>query len=453
VTNRPQKIVLVEPAAEFNAYQFVRIPLIGLLYIATTLKRAGHDVTVLSEVTKPVLSRKTGKLAPELLSADVVGVSTMTPTAHRAYEIAHAVKEANPKTKVMLGGIHCSLLPDEAAQHADVVLTGEGENAVLDAVLPDFEGQIVKGGLIEDLDTLPFPDYGLERGLRKSLKYATISSSRGCPFDCSFCCVTKVYGRRVRFRSVESAAEEIELRYKQGYRNLFFGDDNFAANRDWTKALLTEMLRRKVKISWVAESRIEVAKDPELLDLISATNCRELFIGFEAVTQDSLDKYNKHLKVEEIVESVRRLNEHKISIAGMFIIGADSDNARTIKETLRFCKSNRLRYAQFSILAPFPGTRVARDLTSQGRIFDHDFRHYDGAHVVFRPANFSPLNLQRDVLKLWRNFYSLASGIKGVAARYFLSKWEKANKNYLAQLRSYTASLGRRGVDAGLRAP
>ncbi|HUT03418.1 MAG TPA: radical SAM protein [bacterium] len=453
MTNRPQKIVLVEPAAEFNAYQFVRIPLIGLLYVATTLKRAGHDVTVLSEATKPVLSRKNGRLAPELISADVVGVSTMTPTADRAYEIARAVKKASPNTKIILGGIHSSLLPDEAAEHADVVLTGEGENAVLDAVRPDFDGHIVRGGLIEDLDTLPFPDYELEPDLRKSLKYATISASRGCPYDCSFCCVTKVYGRKVRFRSVESVTEEIELRYKQGYRNLFFGDDNFAANRQWTKRLLTEISRRQLNVSWVAQSRAEIATDPELLDLISATNCRELFIGFEAVTQDSLDRYNKQLRVEEVIESVRRLNEHKISICGMFIIGADSDNIKTTKETLRFCKTMRLRYAQFSILAPFPGTRVASDLTSEGRIFDHDFRHYDGAHVVFRPANFSPLKLQRDVLKLWRDFYSLANGIKGLAARYFLNRWRKANKGYLAQLRSYTASLKGRGVDTELRAP
>jgi len=441
----PQKVVLIEPRAGFDAYQFIRIPLIGLLYVATLLRRAGHDVIVLSEAEGPVFHPKAGKLAPELLSADVVGISIMTATANRGYEISAAIKRANPRARIVLGGPHCSLLPNEAAEHADVVVRGEGENIISNIVDPDFTERIVDGGLVADLDMLPFPDYDLQRGLAKSLKFATVSASRGCPFDCDFCCVTRIYGRKVRCRSVESVVDEIELRYKQGYRKLFFGDDNFGARKEWAKELLSETLRRRIQVSWVAQVRADVADDPDLLNLIKASHCSELFIGFEAVTQAALDKYNKSLKVEEVVESVNRLNKHKIDVVGMFVIGSDSDNKDTIKQTLKFCDTMRLRYAQFSILAPFPGTRVAEQLHAEDRIFDRNFSHYDGAHVVFHPKHFSPASLQRDVLRLWRDFYSWAKGFKSIAARHFLNKWEKANRRYLSQLKSYTASLAKDG--------
>jgi len=411
-SKRGKRIVLVEPSSGFNAYQFVRIPLVGLLYIATTLKRAGYNVVVLSELDKRVLDHSGRRLDRELLSADVVGISIMT------------------------------------AEHADVVVTGEGEDAVVKAVDPDNESRIVAGELVQELDNLPFPEFELQRGLVRTLRFAPVSASRGCPFDCSFCCVTRVYGRKVRFRSVESVIEELCLRWRQGYRRLFFSDDNFGANKEWTKALLEEMLRREMNFSWVAQARADVGRDPDLLGLIRKSNCCELFIGLEAVTQDTLDTLNKRQRVEEIVESIKRLNEHKIDICGMFIVGSDSDSKQTIRDTLDFCNRMNLCYAQFSILAPFPGTKVASDLEAQQRIFDRNWSHYDGTHVVFRPANFSPFSLQEDVLTLWKGFYSWAKGFKSLAARYFLRKWEKANRWYLSQLRAYTAALAKYGPSA-----
>ena len=233
------KISLIEPKTPFfNFYSPVIhvLPLMGPLYLGTILKNNGHDVTIYNEnMTDIDLNR--------IKESDVLGLSMMTSTAPRGYEIARKYKELNPKGRVLIGGSHATFLPEEAAEYADHVVTGEGEGLICDLVNYGSDERIIAGSPVENLDDLPYPDFSLMAGVKKRLKITPVSTSRGCPFDCTFCSVTAMFGRKYRFRSTESVMEEIS-RFK--HRKMFFYDDNFDANKKRTRELLEKMIERKV---------------------------------------------------------------------------------------------------------------------------------------------------------------------------------------------------------------
>ena len=184
------KIVFIEPASsEANVYSKIRMPLLGPVYLGTILKNSGHEVEIYHEdIYKPDYAR---------LNADIIGISILTSTAKRGYEIARQF----PREKVIIGGVHASLMPDEARQFARQVVVGEAEEVIVGIVEGSIKDEIVQGRAIEDLDKFPFPDFSLIKGYRPSYETMPISTSRGCPFNCTFCSVTEVFGRKYRFRS------------------------------------------------------------------------------------------------------------------------------------------------------------------------------------------------------------------------------------------------------------
>jgi radical SAM superfamily enzyme YgiQ (UPF0313 family) len=434
------RVVFVEPTPAFNGYGFVRLPLMGLLYLGTILKgKSGLDVSVLSERTRRVYHAKSGSIDESLKKADIVGISSMTSTAGRTYAIARAVRKENPKARIILGGPHPTFLPEEGMEFADLVVRGEAESIIECAVEGGYPDGIVDGKRVESLDSLPIPDFDVSPGLRKGLKWIPISSSRGCPHDCCFCSVTKMFGRRYRFRSPLSVIEEVERRLWEGHSRFFFYDDNFTANPVRTREFLEETLRRKLKFRWVAQTRVEVAQDPDMLDLMARSGCEVLFFGFESVNSQTLDLYNKHQTPRDIEACVRNCREKGIDVCGMFVIGADEDDDSTVWETADFLRACRPEYAQFSVLCPLPGTEFHKQVEREGRILTRDWSQYDGTHVVFRPKKFSPLELQRKVLDLWGKFYSFGHVKKFLVYQYFLLKWKFANKKFMSWLQDLQA--------------
>jgi len=428
------KVTFVQPRANFNAYGLTRVPLLGAFYLGTILKKEEHDISVLSEDFKKVYDEKTGKLDEELLNSDVVGFSTMTCTAQRAYRIADALKKARPNVRVIMGGPHATFMVEEALQHADIVVRGEAEKIISD-VVDNGRGtsRVVEGTPVEDLDTLPFPELRLLRDGNGKFKYIPILTSRGCPYDCVFCSVTQMFGKKYRFRSSGNIIEEIELRISQGFRRFFFSDDNFTADRERIKILLEEFLRRKLSFRWTAQVRVEVAKDTELLKLMSRTNCRLLMIGFESINPETLKLYKKHQGLDDIRYCINRLAEQNIRVHGFFVLGSDADDISTIERTVRFCRITKLNTVQFAILSPIPGTRLFEQLSSQGRIFTKDWSLYDGTHVVFEPKKLSAFELQNKVLRAWKKFYTISKFKWFLLSRYLIRSWKKANKKFLRQ--------------------
>lgn len=443
------KIALVEPEPTFNAYYFARLPMLGPLYLGTILKQRGHEVRVLSGCLEKVYDRRRKWLHPAVLEADVVGLTALTASAPLAYEIADELHRLRPEARTIIGGPHASYVWEEAAEHADMVVRGEGEPAILEAVEGAPRGAVLDGGLVPDLDTLPVPDLSLLGRGRRRLTSAPLSASRGCPHGCNFCVVSRLFGRKHRARSPEAVLDELALRQRQGYRRVVFSDDNFAGNRRWTIEVLEGMLRRNIRMRWVAQARADAARDREVVELMGRTNCGLLLLGLESMNPATLREYGKHQSVEEVSEAARVFRSHGIAVCGMFIVGADNDDAETVRATVRFCRQTRLPYVQFSILFPIPGTPLYEQLEREGRILTREWSLFDGSHVVFAPARFQPAELQWWYVWAWKKFYGLLRHsptsypfqrpFEWAALRCMVRRWRKLNRGYLRWLRRQPA--------------
>lgn len=387
------KIALIEPSATgSNVYSRLHMPLLGPVYLGTILRNRGHEVTVYNEeIHRPDYAR---------LDVDLIGISILTSTAKRGYKIASLF----PKEKVIIGGVHASLIPDEALQYARQVVVGEAEEVIIDVVEGRLREQIVYGKPVQNLDVLPQPDFSLIKGYKSVFSILPVSTSRGCPFDCTFCSVTKMFGRTYRFRSAANVMEELTSR---GRGRFFFCDDNFTANPTRARTLLEQMIKNRIK-SWSCQVRCDIARDQEFLSLMAKAGCEVVFVGFESVNAKTLQSYQKKQSIEDIINAIRSFHKRKIRIHGMFVLGSDDDSERTVWDTLKFAIKQKIDTIQMMILTPLPGTKVHADLKAQKRIFSQDWDLYDGQHVVFKPKLLSARQLQLSVASAYAQFYSLS---------------------------------------------
>lgn len=412
-----RKIVFIEPKSPGNhVYSRWGMPRLGTLILGGILRDAGYEVSVFIEAIK-------GIDFEEVFNADIVGISTITSTAPRAYEIANIVRNAG--IPVFMGGPHVSFLQEEAMDHCDYVMCGECEHSILPFIsaLEQKSGFDTIPGLVWrdngnlrqnpwaehvcNLDALPFPDFSLIQGKEKfkgDLSVTPIMTSRGCPFGCNFCSVTAMFGRRYRFRSVDNVIAELKAIQPEW---VFFYDDNFAANPSHTRELLQRIIDEGIRFKWSAQVRIDVARDPELLDLMKRAGCVRFYIGLESINPKTLAALNKSQTPEQIQDAIRIIHEHGIHIHGMFIFGADQDDPATIRSTVKFAKKNDIESVQFMVLTPLPGTEVFHRLAAEKRLLSHDWGYYDAHHVVFAPKLMSVLQLQTLTMKAMLKFYTL----------------------------------------------
>lgn len=411
------KISFIE-ARSPNSHIFSRypIPRLGAVLLSTILKETGNEVKAfIEDIAEPDWSY--------IESSDIVCISTITSTSKRAYRIADRLRRKS--IPVIMGGAHPSFLPEEAIEHADYIVRGEG-----DITLPELISYITNGkpditsinGLsykdkngflinnpsrtfIENLDLLPFPDFNLVHKWNSSNIYP-ISTSRGCPFNCRFCSVIPMFGRKYRFRSVESVLKELKYLNSFSKKSKFFVDDNFTANKERTKELLRALISEHISFRWSAQVRTDVAKDEELLQLMADSGCDTVHVGFESVNQKTLEAYNKKQNIEEIIHCIRAVKDHGIEIHGMFVFGADTDNLDTIKKTADFAINLGIDTIQFLMLTPLPGTQVFHEMKESDRLLHIDWSKYDGHHVVYKPFLMSPQTLHIETLKAMGRFYS-----------------------------------------------
>jgi radical SAM superfamily enzyme YgiQ (UPF0313 family) len=236
-----------------------------------------------------------------------------------------------------------------------------------------------------------------------------IMTSWGCPFHCNFCSVTAMFGRKYRFRSAENIIAELKQRKP---RKIFFYDDNIAADKKRLKELCQRMLDEDIVVPWSAQMRTDVVRDPELLDLMHRSGCFRAYLGLESVNQATLDAFDKHQSVDDIVQAIRILHEHGIESHGMFVLGADTDTIQSVRETVKFAMKNHIDTIQLAALTPLPGTPLFDELNAAGRIFEKNWYLYDAQHVVFEPKNMTPYELQREALRGYMKFYSLKQWAK-----------------------------------------
>ncbi len=457
--SRPlKKVLFIEPRAPRpHIFSRVVIPRLGSVLLGTILQRQGLEVkVVIEEISAPDYRNLD-------FQPDLVCISSISSTAPRAYELADFYRQQG--LPVVLGGAHPSFLPREGLEHADFVICGEGDEALPELVQALQEGEdpgriqnlCCRQGeevrqnpwrpFVEDLDALPIPDYQLIHDWQaQKRRFVSIATSRGCPFNCRFCSVILLFGRKYRYNSVDRVMEEIRRNSIKG-GHLFFCDDNFTANRERIKELCERMLSENLKIEWSAQVRVEAAKDPELLRLMARSGCYTVFVGLESINPATLKAYNKSQTVEGIRDCVINFHQYGIAVHGMFVFGSEEDHYQVIRDTVTFSRQLDLDSLQYLILTPVPGTPVYQDLEAQNRIICRDWSHYDGHHIVFQPRQFTPYELQHETIRAMKKFYSWPSVFKRLLARdmfyaqlrayarflMWQSRWDKSN--YVQQLK------------------
>jgi radical SAM superfamily enzyme YgiQ (UPF0313 family) len=432
------KIRFVEPKpAGAHVFGTSALPRLGLPLIATMLAERGYDVKVYVESLAPVDWE-------DVTSSDLVGISATTATAPAAYAIADGLRYLGIPT--VIGGSHVTFMADEALEHCNYVVRGEGQFTMLE-LLEALEGKrglnevaglsyrTRDGRTIHNLDrgfcslrefqSLPWPDLSLVVG-SENMYTRPIMTQWGCPYNCDFCGVIKLFGRQVRYRPVEDVLAQLKQHYRG--ENVFFYDDNFVANRERTAELLRRLVAERVELYWGAQVRADVIYadrktrewDRELLALMRDSGCYTVYVGYESVNPEALKAYNKQQDVQTIRDSIKAFHAYGIKIHGMFVLGSDADTVESIRATVDFAVNEGIDTVQFLVLTPVPGTAFFQRMEAQGRIISKDWSLYDGHHVVIRTMNLSPYELQVEAIRAMSRFYSakeVASAMAGDVAR------------------------------------
>jgi radical SAM superfamily enzyme YgiQ (UPF0313 family) len=343
--------------------------------------------------------------------ADLVGVSVLTPNARRGYEIAQEYRRRG--VPVVLGGMHVTACPDEAAREADAIVVGEAEDT-WPRLLRDFEAgrlqKIYRSSNDVPLEGLPVPRRDLLRK-REYITVNTVQATRGCPFDCEFCSISALMGRKTRCRPVEEVVEEV--RGLDG-RAFVLNDDNVAQENTYFKTLFERLV--PLRKTWVGNASWNVSRDQEMMDLMARSGCTGVFVGFESLeAQPGVAKSIKSDSRTRLYrEAVRRLHARGISVIGGFIFGFDSDDESIFPRTLAFAHESRIEAAQINVLVPYPGTPLRERLEREGRIVERDWNKHLTNHVCFEPRKLTREALFTNYLRVREAF----SAYPRIAARF-----------------------------------
>jgi len=440
------KVILVAPlrkkARDSNVIKknIFNVPPVGLLNVAAITPEDVEIEIVDENVVHIDYQKKT----------DLVGISVMSASANRAYEIADKFRGLG--IPVVLGGTHPSLMFDEAIEHADSIVVGEAEG-IWERLLEDFKRE-GKSGLKKkyensskpELKAVPFPRYQIARQSGKYLFTNLLNITRGCPHNCSFCSVTRLLGRKLRLRPINDVVEHIqELMTREDGKKptlkdrfFIFVDDNIMANKKYAKELFRALI--PLKILWVSQTSINSAYDDELLDLAAESGCKGVFVGLESISDESLREIGKQQnKIEFYREGIKKFHKRGIFVEGAFIFGFDNDGTDVFEKTVEFVNEMKLDGVQYTILTPLPGTDFYDKIEKENRFIDRDWTKYDTVHTVFAPKNMNPEQLQRGLYWAYKKTYSLG----GILRRTSAALWEKKRWKFFLLLVAFNLGYRR----------
>lgn len=416
---------------EFRLIKYSRFPPLSLLTIASLTPDDRWEVIVRDEHIES--SDVEGHV-------DLVGIQTYISSSGRAYQLADRWRQRG--AKVVLGGLHPTSLPDEAASHADAICTGPAET-VWRQILDDFEhGRLKKlyqGRRQGSAELAPAPRRDLMNP-RGYLIRNTMVTSRGCPHSCDFCYKSSFWGPSYyEARPIDRIEREL-ADVDDGL--VFFLDDNLLANRRHARAMFD--LLRGSGIVWQAAASLDVADDPAYLEEAYDAGCRSLFVGFESISAENMRNNNKPVNATaDYAQACRRFHDAGIMINGSFVFGFDHDGPDVFDRTVEFAIEGKILTATFHVLTPLPGTRAFERLDADGRILHRKWAYYDTDHAVFRPRHMTPEQLESGHKRAYRDFLTYGSilrrsfGLPGALKRIAYNvAWAKVDPLWVAIIRA-----------------
>jgi len=397
------KVLLVMPpdsntvvtAAPNEVYEeFGHYPPLGLMYIAASIRnKSNHEVRILDcDTDKLTFDQAEAKIRE--FNPDVVGVTSYTPIIYDAWQFIKLVKKVNPKTVTVLGGHHSDIYPVETMNLGDIdyILKGEGEYTFVEllsaiggnrsfkdiaGIVFKEDGQIINTegyGYINNLDELPLPARDLvdwkkhQCVLGRDDSVATIMSSRGCPYRCTFC-YTPLDSRSYRMRSAENIIKEIEECYNLGMREFFFFDDNFSVNIPRVEKICDEIIKRKLKISWSFRGRVNTITYP-MLKKCKQAGCHRIHFGVETGTDEGLKRLKKDTNTEMIINAFKLCKKTGITTVANFMIGLPWEKKEDMYHTVKFANDIGTDYAEFQVLTVLPKTELYEESIKNGKFND-----------------------------------------------------------------------------------
>jgi radical SAM superfamily enzyme YgiQ (UPF0313 family) len=405
-----------------NAGGLVTMEPLALAYVAA-LTPPHWQVRIVDEVLDDI---------PAGYVPDLVGLSSLTITAPRAYQIASWYRDRG--IPVVMGGVHATLCPDEAGEYVDAVYLGEAERG-WPQVIADFEeGRLQRryNAGASSLQDLPRPRRGLyEHHYRLNL----VSASRGCRYRCEFCTLWKLDGGRYRARPPEAVWRELEE--MPDHRPTLFTDENVFTERDWAVALFQGMADRGLRRPYAVQASLNVADDAEMLAALKGSGCMTVLIGFESVSEQSLrimrKGVNLKIGVDHYQERIDRLHDQGLAVSGTFMFGNDGDQPDIFERTVEFVLDTGLDLAHFGLLTPYPGTDLYDRLARENRLlytdFPQDYARYDLHTAVFRPREMTAEQLEEGLQWATRQISSWP-----MTARRAWSTWSATGNLWMTAL-------------------
>jgi len=418
---RHKKIWFISPSRPRNPGEdFVfKMSFLNLPYLAAATP-PGYDVRIVDEEHEVIDFHG---------DVDLVALTGQTPVAPSAYRIADRFRRRG--IKVVMGGVHASTLPDEALQHVDAVVVGEGE-FVWHRLLEDLETgklqQRYDSGTDHRLAGIAPP----RRDLIDPVHYiplTMVETTRGCPHQCDFCGVSRFFGHHYRKRPVAEVVSELadalgpgfrfrwsrrlaargwDLPYFIEKRLVYFIDSNFGADKPYTRELMTALA--EMDLLWWAHVTVDIADDDDFLQLMAQSGGIALNIGFETLSDDNLKTMSKSFAGRhDYRRAIRRIHRHGIGIMGTFVVGFDNENEAIFDRILDFVHETRLDWALVFIRTPYPGTRLFDEMEAENRILTRDWERYDTLNCIFQPVGTTPQTLEKGLRQAWKRVFSLPS--------------------------------------------
>ncbi len=373
---------------------------------------------------------------------DLVAMTTFTRSAPRAYEIADEFRRRGKK--VVLGGWHVSALPHEAKQHADSVVIGEGED-IFPQLLKDLERNELKPFYEQekpvDLNSLPLPTKKERMQYNRNPFFQSVEMSKGCPNGCNFCSISyRKFGNIHRTKSIENVIKELQTIPQ---KIITFTDASMTTNPNYTKQLFREMKGLNKIFACEGNTNI-LARDEELLRLAADAGCISWYVGFESVSQETINSIGKTSnKVENYKAVIKKIHDHGMCVSAAFMFGFDTDKPDVFDNTIETIRDWEIDLLDFSTLTPYPGTPLFSQLDNEKRILTRDWEKYDSYHVVFKPKQMSPEELLNGVQRMWTAFNTPLNSLKRMINSMKLGLYPFANtcmRNYF----SYEASKNKK---------